>query len=93
MKDITEKQFSGFYGEAGNATSWLAIPSLARLVCGQGFRTRNLLSDKLDVFINLPLKVLQTSPQAARVILGALLTPSMRRAVPAPAGFCSCSMR
>ena len=73
LKDITEKQFSGFYGEAGNATSWLAIPSLARLVCGQGFRTRNLLSGKLDVFINLPLKVLQTSPQAARVILGALL--------------------
>ena len=27
----------------------------------------------LDVFINLPLKVLQSSPQAARVILGALL--------------------
>ena len=73
LKDITEKQFSGFYGEAGNATSWLAIPSLARLVCGQGFRTRNLLSGKLDVFINLPLKVLQTSPQAARVILGALV--------------------
>ncbi len=73
LKDIAEKQFSGFYGEAGNATSWLALPSLARLVCGQGFRTRNLLSGKLDVFINLPLKVLQASPQAARVILGALL--------------------
>jgi type IV secretion system protein VirD4 len=73
LKDITEKQFSGFYGEAGNATSWLAIPSLARLVCGNGFRTRNLLSGKLDVFVNLPLKVLQASPQVARVILGALL--------------------
>jgi len=77
LKDITEKQFSGFYGEAGNATAWLAIPSLARLVCGQGngqgFQTRHLLSGKLDVFINLPLKVLQSSPQAARVILGALL--------------------
>jgi type IV secretion system protein VirD4 len=73
LKDIAEKQFSGFYGEAGNATSWLAIPSLARLVCGQGFSTRHLLSGKLDVFINLPLKVLQSSPQAARVILGALL--------------------
>jgi type IV secretion system protein VirD4 len=73
LKDIAEKQFSGFYGEAGNATSWLAIPSLARLVCGSGFSTRHLLSGKLDVFINLPLKVLQSSPQAARVILGALL--------------------
>jgi type IV secretion system protein VirD4 len=73
LKDITEKQFSGFYGEADNATSRLAIPSLARLACGSSFETRNLLSGKLDVFINLPLKVLQPSPQAARVILGALL--------------------
>jgi type IV secretion system protein VirD4 len=24
LKDITEKQFSGFYGEAGNLTAWLA---------------------------------------------------------------------
>src|SRR6266851_2794495 len=31
LKDITEKQFSGFYGEAGNLTAWLAVPSLARL--------------------------------------------------------------
>jgi type IV secretion system protein VirD4 len=73
LKNITEKQFSGFYGEAGNATSWLAIPSLARLVCGSGFRTRYLVSGKLDVFVNLPLKVLQSSPQVARVILGSLL--------------------
>src|SRR5260370_9359660 len=73
LKDITEKQFSGFYGEAGNATSWLAIPSLAHLVCGEGLRTGNLVSGKVDVFITLPLKVLQSSPQAARVILGALL--------------------
>jgi len=73
LKDIADKQFSGFYGEAGNATAWLAVPSLARLVCGSSFQTRHLLSGKLDVFINLPLKVLQSTPQAARVILGSLL--------------------
>jgi type IV secretion system protein VirD4 len=73
LKDITEKQFAGFYGEAGNATSWLAIPSLARLVCGNSFRTRHLLSGKLDVFINVPVKALGSTPQSVRVILGALL--------------------
>jgi type IV secretion system protein VirD4 len=73
LKDITEKQFAGFYGEAGNATSWLAIPSLARLVCGNSFRTEHLLSGKLDVFINVPLKALGSTPQSVRVILGALL--------------------
>ena len=73
LKDITEKQFSGFYGEAGNLTAWLAVPSLARLVCGSSFETRDLLSGKLDVFINVPLKVLQSNPQVCRLILGALL--------------------
>jgi type IV secretion system protein VirD4 len=73
LKDITEKQFAGFYGEAGNATSWLAIPSLARLVCGNSFRTKHLLSGKLDVFINVPVKALGSTPQSVRVILGALL--------------------
>jgi type IV secretion system protein VirD4 len=73
LKDITEKQFAGFYGEAGNATSWLAIPSLARLVCGNSFRTEHLLSGKLDVFINVPVKALGSTPQGVRVILGALL--------------------
>ena len=57
LKDITEKQFSGFYGEAGNATAWLALPSLARLVCGSGFKTRHLLSGKLDVS-----NIIQKSP-------------------------------
>lgn len=73
LKDIAEKQFSGFYGEAGNLTAWLAVPSLARLVCGSSFETRDLLSGKLDVFINVPLKVLQSNPQVCRLILGALL--------------------
>jgi type IV secretion system protein VirD4 len=73
LKDITEKQFAGFYGEAGNATSWLAIPSLTRLVCGRSFRTAHLLSGKLDVFINVPVKALGSTPQSVRVILGALL--------------------
>src|SRR5262249_23341989 len=62
LKDITERQFAGFYGEAGNATSWLAIPSLARLVCGNTFRTEHLLSGKLDVFINVPVKALGSTP-------------------------------
>jgi type IV secretion system protein VirD4 len=49
------------------------VPSLARLVCGSSFETRDLLSGELDVFINVPLKVLQSNPQVCRLILGALL--------------------
>ena len=77
---------------------FLARHSVPRpLVCGQsdgGFQTRHLLSGKLDVFINLPLKVLQPSPQAARVILGALLNAVYEaRGADAVDGCCSCSMR
>jgi type IV secretion system protein VirD4 len=49
------------------------VPSLARLVCGSSFETREILSGEVDVFINVPLKVLQTNPQVCRLILGALL--------------------
>jgi type IV secretion system protein VirD4 len=73
LKDITDKQFAGFYGEAGNLTQWLSIPRLSKLVCGSNFSSRHLLTGKVDVFINVPLKVLQATPQVCRLILGALL--------------------
>ncbi|MGO9059466.1 MAG: hypothetical protein ACLQU2_19110 [Candidatus Binataceae bacterium] len=44
---------------------------------GQGI---TCFSGNLDVFINPPLKLLQTSPQAARVILGAFLNAGLRGA-------------
>lgn len=33
LKDIAEKQFSGFYGEAGNATVWPAVRASGRATC------------------------------------------------------------
>ncbi len=73
LADLPDKQFAGLYGSATTATSWLAVPSLARLVCGDSFHTRHLLSGHLDVFINLPLKTLEANPQVGRIILGSLL--------------------
>src|SRR5262249_2957244 len=43
LKDITEKQFAGFYGEAGNANSWLASSSLPPLVFGNSVCTERSL--------------------------------------------------
>jgi type IV secretion system protein VirD4 len=73
LKDINAKQFDGFVGTATAATAWLTQPALARLVCGNSFNTRHLLNGRLDVFLNLRLKVLRSTPEVGRVIVGALL--------------------
>jgi type IV secretion system protein VirD4 len=94
LKDITGKQFAGFCGEAGNATLWLAIPSLARLACGNSFGTEQLLSGKLDVFINVPLKALESTPQVCagrpRRVAEQAYT---KRGGASAGGCCCCSMK
>ena len=76
MVEDAAAQWAGVVGEADNATSWLAVPSLARLVSGDGrdaLRLDGLVDSAVDVFICVPLKTLESSPQVARVLLGALL--------------------
>jgi type IV secretion system protein VirD4 len=59
----------------------------------QRFRTRYLISGNLDVFVNLPLTVLQSSPQVARVILGAILNGIYEARGPAGGLVLFCSMK
>src|SRR4051812_31065487 len=54
-------------------TEWLANPRFAALVSGSAFHTRELADGKLAVFLNIPMKVLETTPALARCIVGALL--------------------
>lgn len=81
LKDITPKQFDGFYGQAGTATSWLAIPSLAALVSGgtsEVFRTRELRAGNLDVFLCIDLGTLNDFPELARLVIGSILNELYR---------------
>ncbi len=76
LKDITAKQFDGFYGQAGTATRWLSVPSFADVVCGltsEVFRTRELRTGNLDVFLCIDLGTLIDTPELARIVLGSLL--------------------
>ncbi|MBB4000490.1 type IV secretory system conjugative DNA transfer family protein [Aureimonas pseudogalii] len=76
LKGITEKQFDGFYGQAGTATAWLSVPSLAAIVSAgtpTTFRTRALRSGKLDVFLCIDLGTLNDFPELARLVIGSLL--------------------
>jgi type IV secretion system protein VirD4 len=66
-------------------TAWLDTPSLARLVCGSdsgpAFSLHDFVAGRVDVFINVPLKTLDSTPQAARLIIGALLNAKYEQGV------------
>lgn len=78
-----EKQWAGVQAHASELTAWLAIPSLARLVCGEGrgatLSVRDITEGPVDVFVCVPLKTLDSTPAVARLIMGALLNAIYER--------------
>lgn len=73
LMGLVAETFSGVYGNMSEQTEWLANPAYAKLVSGNSFRTSDLVSGNLDLFINIPMKVLESTPALARVVVGALL--------------------
>ncbi len=73
LMNLVAETFSGVYGNVSKQTKWLANPRYAALVSGGGFRTADLVAGDVDLFINIPMKVLEATPALARVVVGALL--------------------
>ncbi|WP_011578699.1 MULTISPECIES: conjugal transfer protein TraG [Chelativorans] len=73
LMDLVAETFSGVYGNMSEQTEWLANPAYAKLVSGNSFKTADLVAGDLDLFINLPMKVLESTPALARVVVGSLL--------------------
>lgn len=73
LMDLVDETFSGLYTNADQATRWLSIAAYADLVSGDAFETRELCEGSLTVFVQIPLKVLLTTPGLGRVVIGALL--------------------
>ena len=73
LMNLVAETFSGVYGNMSEQTEWLANPGYAALVSGRGFRTADLVAGDVDLFINIPMKVLEATPALARVVVGALL--------------------
>jgi type IV secretion system protein VirD4 len=71
--------FSGIYANANERTFWLSTRAYADLVSGRTFRTADLAVGGMTVFLQLPLETLITTPELARVIVGALLNTMYRR--------------
>ena len=73
IKDAVDETFSGIYQNADEDTTWLSTAAFADLVSGSSFKTADLTTGKLTVFVQIPLDVLQTTPALGRVVIGALL--------------------
>ncbi|MDX0320617.1 Ti-type conjugative transfer system protein TraG [Sinorhizobium meliloti] len=71
--NMTEQTFSGVYSTASKDTQWLSLDSYAALVCGNAFRSSDIVSAKKDVFLNIPGSILRSYPGIGRVIIGSLI--------------------
>ena len=73
LMGLVPETFSGIYANANKQTRWLSTPAYADLVSGSTVRTGELTGGRLTVFVQIPLKVLQSTPALGRVIIGSLL--------------------
>ncbi|MBY5866531.1 Ti-type conjugative transfer system protein TraG [Rhizobium leguminosarum] len=71
--NMTEQTFSGVYSTASKDTQWLSLDSYAALVCGNAFKSSDIVSAKKDVFLNIPASILRSYPGIGRVIIGSLI--------------------
>ncbi|MBB4571332.1 Ti-type conjugative transfer system protein TraG [Rhizobium leucaenae] len=71
--NMTEQTFSGVYSTASKDTQWLSLENYASLVCGNTFRSSDIVKSNTDVFLNIPAPILRSYPGIGRVIIGSLI--------------------
>ncbi|WP_338811525.1 Ti-type conjugative transfer system protein TraG (plasmid) [Agrobacterium leguminum] len=76
--NMTEQTFSGVYSTASKDTQWLSLENYAALVCGNSFRSSDIVSGEKDVFLNIPGDILLSYPGIGRVMIGALMKAMVR---------------
>ncbi|MEY9998651.1 Ti-type conjugative transfer system protein TraG [Sinorhizobium fredii] len=76
--NMTEQTFSGVYSTASKDTQWLSLDSYAALVCGNAFKSSDIVTGKKDVFLNIPSSILRSYPGIGRVIIGSLINAMMQ---------------
>ncbi|MBX5177408.1 Ti-type conjugative transfer system protein TraG [Rhizobium lentis] len=77
--NMTPETFSGVYANAVKETHWLSYTNYAALVSGNSFSTDELATGVTDIFIALDLKVLESHPGLARVVIGSFLNAIYNR--------------
>src|SRR3546814_21115416 len=88
-----DETFSGIYSNATALTKWLSTRNYAELVSGSAFDTEDLIAGRLDLFINIPLKTLDSTPALAGGSWGPCWTPSPRPRATSGIASSSCPLR
>ena len=73
MKCRAEETFSGVFLNAVHGVSFLFTHAYAAMLSRGDFDPRALLSGDTTVFLNISLRTLESTPEIARVLVGALL--------------------
>lgn len=75
---LADEQFSGVSGQAQTATAWLEVSKFGKLVSGDGFSLDEVVAGKTDIYINIPLESLISTPAIGKIVLAAFMNRMMQ---------------
>ncbi|WP_156851394.1 Ti-type conjugative transfer system protein TraG [Bartonella refiksaydamii] len=71
--NMAEQTFSGVYATASKDLQWLSLSNYADLISGDDFKTADITKGNIDVFLNIPSKILKSYPGIGRILVGSFL--------------------
>ncbi|WP_375695674.1 type IV secretory system conjugative DNA transfer family protein, partial [Bartonella sp. AC66GZZY] len=58
---------------ASKDTQWLSLANYANLISGNDFKTTDIAKGEIDIFLNIPSKILKSYPGVGRILVGSFL--------------------
>nr|ACN38884.1 conjugal transfer protein D [Bartonella rattaustraliani] len=71
--NMAVQTFSGVYATASKDTQWLSLHNYANLISGNDFKTTDITKGNIDIFLNIPAKILKSYPGVGRILVGSFL--------------------
>ncbi|OPB28354.1 Ti-type conjugative transfer system protein TraG [Bartonella sp. WD12.1] len=71
--NMAEQTFSGVYATASKDTQWLSLSNYAQMISGNDFKTEDITKGDIDIFLNIPSKILKSYPGVGRILVGSFL--------------------
>lgn len=75
---LADEQFSGISGQAQTATAWLEVSKFGKLVSGSSFSLDDIVAGTTDIYINIPLESLVSTPAIGKIIMAAFMNRLMQ---------------
>ncbi|WP_404977293.1 Ti-type conjugative transfer system protein TraG [Bartonella sp. AU18XJBT] len=71
--NMAEQIFSDVYSTAAKDIQWLSLSNYANLISGHDFKTTDITKGNIDIFLNIPSKILKSYPGVGRILVGSFL--------------------